>query len=59
MITKLEMKNFRQHEDLTITFKDDLNIIRGANETDKSTLIEAILYALFGAKSLRDTLAET
>lgn len=59
MITKLEMKNFRQHEDLTITFKDGLNVIRGANEAGKSTLIEAILYALFGAKSLRDTLAET
>ena len=59
MITKLEMKNFRQHEDLTITFKDGLNVIRGANEAGKSTLIEAILYALFGAKSLRDTLTET
>lgn len=59
MITKLEMKNFRQHEDLTITFKGGLNVIRGANEAGKSTLIEAILYALFGAKSLRDTLAET
>lgn len=59
MIKNLVLTNFRQHEFLDIDFKEGLNVIRGPNESGKSTLIEGVLYALYGAKALRDTLAET
>lgn len=57
-IHTLALKNFRQHEDLTINFTKGLNVIRGANESGKTTLLEAILYAWFGSTCLRDPLAE-
>lgn len=58
MITQLTLKNFRRHEDLTIQFGAGLNVLRGANEAGKSTVIEGVLYALYGAKALRNKLAE-
>lgn len=59
MIINLELKNFRRHEALSLPFVEGLNVLRGANEAGKTTVIEAILYALYGAKALRNTLAET
>ena len=59
MISNVSLNSFRQHESLYIEFKDGLNVLKGANESGKSTVVEAILYALFGAKTLRDTFAET
>lgn len=59
MIEILKLQNFRRHESLTVNFTNGLNVLRGANEAGKSTLIEAALYALYGAKALRDPLAET
>jgi len=40
-------------------FSDGLNVIRGANESSKTTRLEAIAYALFGSKVLRDGLDNT
>lgn len=59
MIKSLEAKFFRKHESLGVTFTGGLNVLRGANEVGKTTVTEAILYALYGSKSLRNTLAET
>lgn len=59
MIKHLSLRNFRKHEDLTLNFTEGLNVLRGANEAGKSTVIEAVLYALYGAKALRNSLAET
>lgn len=59
MLISAQLKNFRRHEDLTVTFTEGLNVIRGANEGGKTTILEAVLYAFFGAAALRDTLAET
>lgn len=59
MIKHLELRNFRRHVDLSIAFNGGLTAIRGGNEQGKSTCIEGILYALFGAKALRNTLADT
>lgn len=53
MLTKLIITNFRKHEDTEIDFTQGLNIIRGKNEGGKSTLGEALLYALYGARALR------
>lgn len=55
MITKLKLTNFRQHHDTIIEFVPGVNTIVGANAAGKSTIPEAIEFALFGAKALRDT----
>ncbi len=55
MISKLRLTNFRQHHDTVIEFVPGVNTIVGANNAGKSTIPEAIEFALFGAKALRDT----
>ncbi len=52
MLKRLTLKNFRQHEDLDLSFVEGLNVLRGANESGKSTIFEAVIYALYGARGL-------
>lgn len=59
MIKQLTLTNFRKHESTTLGLGLGLSVIRGQNEAGKSTLTESIVYALFGAKSLRTPLADT
>ncbi|MFA5387943.1 MAG: AAA family ATPase, partial [Candidatus Paceibacterota bacterium] len=59
MLKKVEMTCFRKHESRTVAFTDGLNVIRAANEGGKTTLIEAVTYALFGSRVLRDSLDDT
>jgi DNA repair exonuclease SbcCD ATPase subunit len=54
MFDQLVLTNFRQHESLTIDFEPGLIAIRGANERGKTTINEAIGYAMFGSDALRD-----
>ena len=56
MINKLKLEYFRQHRDLTVDFTSGINVIRAANEGGKSTLLEAISYAMFGSHSLRTSI---
>jgi len=56
MFKTLKMKNFRKHTDSTLTFREGLSVLRGANEQGKTTMFEALAYALFGVKALRDPL---
>lgn len=58
MLQTLTLKNFRQHEDRTFQFTEGLNVIRGANEAGKTTILEAMNYAMFGAVALRDPVDE-
>jgi DNA repair exonuclease SbcCD ATPase subunit len=58
MLKHLHLKNFRRHEDLSVDFTRGLNTLRGANESGKTTILEAILYALYGSRTLRSSLAE-
>ncbi len=58
MIKTLKLTKFRQHTDRTFNFTDGLQLLRGVNESGKSATIESILYALYGAKALRDSLAQ-
>lgn len=53
MLNKVELQNFRRHQNLVIDFTDGIQVIRAANEQGKSSLIESIGYALFGARALR------
>ncbi|UCV26699.1 AAA family ATPase [Ferribacterium limneticum] len=59
MLNQLRLTCFRKHVDRVIDFTNGLNVVRGANEAGKSTMNEAILYALFGSKLLRESLDDT
>ena len=56
MLRTLTLKNFRKHEDVEFNFVDGLTVIRGANEQGKTTIGESVMYALFGANMLRESL---
>lgn len=59
MLGKVILKCFRKHESLEVDFTAGLNVIRGANEGGKSSLLEGIMYCTYGADVLGDTFAET
>ena len=50
MLKRLRLQNFRKHEQIEIAFEDNsqLILINGKNGAGKSTILEAILYGLFG-----------
>ncbi len=57
MIKELRLTNFRKHESRTFNFEGGLNVMRGANEAGKSTLISSLLYLWFGTKALDESLS--
>jgi DNA repair exonuclease SbcCD ATPase subunit len=52
-IKSLRLQNFGYFEDQKFVFEDGLNVIAGPNESGKSTVVEAILTALFEDGSTR------
>lgn len=46
-IHRLTVRNYRIHRDVTVRFDDRLTLIAGANETGKSTLLEALHRGLY------------
>lgn len=48
----IRLQNFKRHETLAIDFSDTLTVICGANYKGKSTVLEAIFFALFGTKAV-------
>ncbi len=56
MISSIHLKNFRKHTDLQVNLTPGLNVISSPNEAGKTTLVEAIAYAFFGAKGLAEPL---
>lgn len=54
-LIELEMKNFRQHLDSRIAFSDGVTGIIGSNGAGKSTILEAVAWALYGAPAVRGT----
>lgn len=52
-IEKIELKNYRCYSYLIKEFTDGLNIISGENGIGKTSIVEAIAYALFGNKLTR------
>lgn len=56
MLKRLKAKNFRKLVDTELTFGPGLTAVRGSNEAGKSTLLEAIAYALHGAKACREAI---
>jgi hypothetical protein len=58
MLKQLSLKYFRQHIDRTFNFTPGMNTIRGDNEVGKTTTLEAWAYLCFGARALRESLAD-
>jgi exonuclease SbcC len=54
-LNSLRLQNFRQHADTALTFENGLTGIIGANGTGKSTILEAIAWALYGTTAARGT----
>lgn len=58
MINKIRVRGYRIHRDLAIYPNRKLNLIVGANESGKSTLMEAIVLALTGRINGRSAVEE-
>jgi len=52
-LKSLKLENFRQHEDSHLEFNDGITIISGTNGAGKSTILEAITWALYGTEAAR------
>lgn len=50
LLNSLRMVNFKRFRDQTITFHDGITGVIGNNGAGKSTIVEAMLFALYGVK---------
>ena len=48
VIEELKLKNFEGYKNADLKFSSGLNLINGRNSTGKSTLLDALVFALFG-----------
>ena len=52
-LKSLKLENFRQHEDSFIEFSDGITVINGTNGSGKSTILEAVTWAIYGTEAAR------
>jgi len=50
ILQKLELKNFKRYKNEIVTFPDGLTGIVGANGAGKSSIVEGIVFALYGVQ---------
>src|SRR5258707_14088904 len=53
LITRLELENIKSYKQITINFQQGTTAINGANGAGKTTVVEAIGFALFDASPYR------
>jgi len=53
ILERLEVRNFEGYRHAEVSFAKGLNIITGRNSTGKTTLLEALLFALYGGVEKR------
>jgi len=58
MITSVKLDNFLSHKDTELTFDNGVTVFIGGNGAGKSSIIDAMTFALFG-KTRRGTNEET
>ena len=58
MITSVKLGNFLSHKDTELTFDNGVTVFIGDNGAGKSSVIDAMTYALFG-KNTRGLHGET
>ena len=51
ILDRLVLKNFKRFRDEKICFKDGITGILGNNGTGKSSLVQAIFFALYGVQA--------
>ena len=52
-LISIHLRNFRVHRDTRLKFQDGLTAITGSNESGKSSILEAIEWAIFGGPAVR------
>ena len=52
MLNTLTLTHFQKHAHLTHTFKPGLTLVTGPNWSGKTTILRAVLYALFGTSAV-------
>jgi DNA repair protein SbcC/Rad50 len=50
-IVSIHLKNIKSHRDTELSFSPGINVLSGANGSGKSTIFQAIGYALFGVSA--------
>ncbi|OGU07577.1 MAG: DNA repair exonuclease [Geobacteraceae bacterium GWC2_58_44] len=50
-IVSVHLKNIKSHRDTELSFSPGINVLSGANGSGKSTIFQAIGYALFGVSA--------
>jgi DNA repair protein SbcC/Rad50 len=50
-IVSIHLKNIKSHRDTELSFSPGINVLSGANGSGKSTVFQAIGYALFGVSA--------
>lgn len=48
VIEELRLRDFEGYRDANVNFSPGLNLIKGRNSTGKSTLLDALVYGIFG-----------
>ena len=56
IIEELRLRNFEGYREAEVRFSAGLNLIRGRNSTGKSTLLDALVYAIFGEAGVKPRL---
>lgn len=51
-LNTISLKNFKKHANLKVEFSDSLTVIRGPNYSGKSTIFQALFFALFGSTAV-------